>query len=27
MAKQAWDALTSKTIKHCWDHTQIQFHQ
>ncbi|OJA15182.1 hypothetical protein AZE42_13968 [Rhizopogon vesiculosus] len=27
MAKQAWDALTSETIKHCWDHTQIQSRQ
>ncbi|KAJ8591213.1 hypothetical protein M405DRAFT_814739 [Rhizopogon salebrosus TDB-379] len=24
MAKQSWDAVTSETIKHCWDHTQIQ---
>jgi hypothetical protein len=23
MAKQAWNAVTSETIKHCWDHTQI----
>ena len=24
MAKEAWGAVTSKTIKHCWEHTQIQ---
>ncbi|OJA18208.1 hypothetical protein AZE42_14108, partial [Rhizopogon vesiculosus] len=24
MAKQAWNAVTSETIKHCWDHTEIQ---
>ncbi|KAG2743487.1 hypothetical protein P692DRAFT_20745443 [Suillus brevipes Sb2] len=24
MAKQAWYAVTSETIKHCWDHTDNQ---
>jgi hypothetical protein len=24
MAKQAWYTITSETIKHCWDHTEIQ---
>ena len=24
MAKEAWDAVSSSTIKHCWDHTKIQ---
>ncbi|KAF9218622.1 DDE-domain-containing protein [Gyrodon lividus] len=24
MAKSAWDAVSPETIKHCWDHTQIQ---
>ncbi|KAF9219961.1 DDE-domain-containing protein [Gyrodon lividus] len=23
-AKSAWDAVSPETIKHCWDHTQIQ---
>ena len=24
MAKEAWDAINSETIKNCWDHTGIQ---
>ncbi|KIO01471.1 hypothetical protein M404DRAFT_150139, partial [Pisolithus tinctorius Marx 270] len=24
MAKSAWDSVSRDTIKHCWDHTQIQ---
>ncbi|KIK12672.1 hypothetical protein PISMIDRAFT_75227, partial [Pisolithus microcarpus 441] len=24
MAKEAWDAVTPITIKHCWDHCGIQ---
>ena len=24
MAKQAWNAVSSETIEHCWDHAQIQ---
>ena len=24
MAKNAWDAVTADTIRHCWDHTLIQ---
>ncbi|KIK77289.1 hypothetical protein PAXRUDRAFT_76881, partial [Paxillus rubicundulus Ve08.2h10] len=24
LAKKAWDEVSPETIKHCWDHTQIQ---
>jgi hypothetical protein len=24
MARRAWDQVSSTTIKHCWNHTQIQ---
>ena len=24
MVKESWDAIESSTIKHCWDHTEIQ---
>jgi len=24
MARIAWNSVSSSTIKHCWDHTQIQ---
>ena len=24
MAKNAWEQITSETIEHCWNHTQIQ---
>ncbi|KIK90742.1 hypothetical protein PAXRUDRAFT_151258, partial [Paxillus rubicundulus Ve08.2h10] len=24
LAKKAWDEVSTETIKHCWDHTQIQ---
>jgi hypothetical protein len=24
MARAAWNSISSTTIKHCWDHTQIQ---
>ncbi|KAF9227042.1 hypothetical protein BS17DRAFT_793639 [Gyrodon lividus] len=24
MAQHAWDQVSSETMKHCWDHTQIQ---
>jgi len=24
MAREAWGAIDSATIKHCWDHTKIQ---
>ncbi|KIK79764.1 hypothetical protein PAXRUDRAFT_86064, partial [Paxillus rubicundulus Ve08.2h10] len=24
MAKSAWDTVLQETIKHCWDHTQIE---
>ncbi|KAF9219906.1 DDE-domain-containing protein [Gyrodon lividus] len=24
MARHAWDQVSSETMKHCWDHTQIQ---
>ena len=24
MAKKAWNTVTSETIEHCWNHSQIQ---
>jgi hypothetical protein len=24
LAKKAWNAVTSKTMKHCWGHSQIE---
>jgi len=26
MAKAAWEAVSAKTIQHCWDHTKIQLY-
>jgi hypothetical protein len=27
MAEKAWNSVTAETIKHCWDHTKIQFQE